>query len=127
MWLPLWSTLYQPGSPGQARRRRVCGIWTTGNRPRRSQHILLARRPPRPLEFTERGLLIRAGQSLWLDAGEPDHLAPFFGFVGDQLAERGRRTRQRHVAEVGETGPQLGIGKTGVDRFVQNLDNLGRG
>ena len=35
---------------------------------------------------------IRVGQSLWLDAGELDHLAPFLGFVGDQLAELGRRT-----------------------------------
>src|SRR5262249_58832808 len=70
------------------------------------------------------GLRIRAGRSLWLDAGEPDHLAPFFGFVGDQLTERGRRTRQRYVAEVGETGLQLGIGKPRVDRLVENLDNL---
>ena len=57
--------------------------------------------------------------------GRPDHLAPFFGFLGNQLAERGRPARQRHVAEVGETGVELGIGKPGVDRIVENLDHLG--
>jgi hypothetical protein len=72
------------------------------------------------------GLPIGGGRSLWLDASEPDHLAPFFGFVGYQLAERGRLTRQRHAAEVGETRLQLGIGEPSVDRFIQNLDNLGR-
>src|SRR5215467_13060258 len=66
-------------------------------------------------------------RSLWLDAGEPDHLAPFFCFVGDELAERGGRSRQWHVSEVGETGVQLGIDKPGVDRCVQHLDNLSRG
>src|SRR5262249_27013291 len=81
----------------------------------------------RPLEFTERELRIMAGQSLWLDAGEPDHLAPFFCFVGNELSERGGRSRQRYVSEVSETGIQLGIDKPGVDRFVQHLDNLSRG
>src|SRR5262245_32838822 len=68
----------------------------------------------------------RAAQSLWLDAGEPDHLAPFFRFVGDQFAERGRRARQQHAAEIDETGRELRIGKPGVDRFVEYLDNLDR-
>src|SRR5215831_6257326 len=55
------------------------------------------------------GLRIRAGQSLWLDTGEPDHLTPFFRFVGDELGERGGRSRQRHVSEVSQTGAQLEI------------------
>src|SRR5262245_57822790 len=38
--------------------------------------------------------------SLRLDVGRPDHLAPFLGFVGDQLAELDRRSRQRRAAEV---------------------------
>jgi hypothetical protein len=37
------------------------------------------------------------------------------------------RSWQRHVSEIGETGLQLGIGKPCVDRFVQHLDDLGRG
>src|SRR5215813_12366611 len=73
------------------------------------------------------GTLDSVGQSLWLDAGEPDYLAPFLCFVGDELAERGGRSWQRHVSEVSETGVQLGIDKPGVDRFVQQLDNVSRG
>ena len=44
-----------------------------------------------------------------------------------QLAERGGRSWQRHVSEIGETGLQLGIGKPCVDRFVEHLNYLGRG
>jgi hypothetical protein len=33
--------------------------------------------------------------SLRLNAGRPDHLAPFLGFVGNELAEVGRRTWRR--------------------------------
>jgi UvrD-like helicase C-terminal domain len=47
----------------------------------------------------------QAGQSLWLDAGEPDHLAPFFCFVGDEPAECGGRSRQRHVQ-----APRVSVG-----------------
>src|SRR5215475_6529452 len=36
--------------------------------------------------------------SVRLDAGEPDHLGPLLGFVGDKLAELGRRSRQRRAA-----------------------------
>ena len=68
--------------------------------------------------------LSKANSSLRLDTGRAYHLAPLFGFVGDQLAERGWLTGQRHVAEVGEAGVELGIDKPGVDRFVQNLDDL---
>src|SRR5215468_6675182 len=70
----------------------------------------------RRLEFTERGIRIRTCQSLRLDAGEPDHLAPFFCFIGDELAELGGRSRQRHVSQVSKTAVQLGIDKPGVDR-----------
>src|SRR5262249_9632047 len=42
----------------------------------------------RPLSISPNGSLwnLKAG-SLCLDAGELDHLAPLFGFVGDELAE----------------------------------------
>ena len=38
--------------------------------------------------------------SLCFDAGELHHLAPFLGFVGNELAKIGGRARQRDAAEV---------------------------
>src|SRR5262249_20909589 len=64
--------------------------------------------------------------SVGLDVGGPDHLAPFVGFFGDQLAELGRRSRQRRAAEVSETGLHLRIGESRVDLFVELVDDLGR-
>src|SRR5258708_15073978 len=64
--------------------------------------------------------------SLRLDAGEFDHLAPLFGFVGDQLSELSRRSRQRHAAEVSETGLHLEISKAGVYCLVELVNNLRR-
>ena len=40
-----------------------------------------------------------------LDVGGPDHLAPFLGFVGDELAEVGGRDREHVATEVGEAAP----------------------
>jgi hypothetical protein len=41
-----------------------------------------------------------AERDLWnipaLDAGRPDHLAPFLGFVSDELTEFGRRAYEHH-------------------------------
>src|SRR5262245_10052533 len=48
--------------------------------------------------------------SLRLDASELDHLAPLLGFVDDQFAELGRRSRQRRAAEIDEARPHLGVG-----------------
>src|SRR5262249_12343676 len=62
----------------------------------------------------------------WLDVGRPDHLAPFLGFVGDQLAELGRRSRQRRAAEVSDTGLHLRIVESRVDLLVELVDDLGR-
>src|SRR5262245_36701623 len=64
--------------------------------------------------------------SLRLDASELDHLAPLLGFIGDELAELGRRSRQRRAAEVSETGAHLGIGERRVDLLVELIDDLGR-
>src|SRR5262245_15258045 len=64
--------------------------------------------------------------SLRLDAGEFDHLGPLFGFVGNQLAEVSRRSRQRHAAEVSETGLHLRVVESRVDLLVELLDDLGR-
>src|SRR5262249_15010593 len=51
--------------------------------------------------------------SLRLDVGGPDHLAPFLGFLRDQLAKLSRRSGQRHAAEVSETGLILGSARAG--------------
>ena len=61
-----------------------------------------------------------------LDVGGPDHLAPFLGFLGDQVAELDRRSRQRRSAEVSETGLHLGVVESRVDLLVELVDDLGR-
>src|SRR5262249_22975402 len=64
--------------------------------------------------------------SLWLDASELDHLAPFLGLVDNQLAELGRRSRQRRAAEVSETGLHLRVVKSRGDLLVELVDDLGK-
>src|SRR5262245_22326607 len=66
-----------------------------------------------------------AAVSLRLDAGELDHLAPLLGLVDNQLAELGRRSRQRRAAEVGEARPHLGVGERRVDLLVELVHDLG--
>src|SRR6478752_5922439 len=61
-----------------------------------------------------------------LDIGGPDHIGPFLGFFGDQLAELDRRSRQRRAAEVSETGLHLGVVESRVDLLVELVDDLGR-
>src|SRR5262249_28914713 len=52
--------------------------------------------------------------SFRLDIGGLYYLAPFLGFVGDQLAELGRRSRQRRAAQGGEAGlPLRGVQSPG--------------
>src|SRR5258708_25696818 len=63
--------------------------------------------------------------SLHRDARELDHLAPFLGLVGDQLAEFGRRHRLRDAADVGKPRHQLGIFQRFPDRLVEDVDDLG--
>src|SRR5262249_36637976 len=64
--------------------------------------------------------------SVRLDAGELDHLRPFLGFVGDELAKVGGREREHVATEVEEPCLDLGIGKASVDLLVELLDDLGR-
>ena len=64
--------------------------------------------------------------SLRLDVGSPDHLAPFFGFFGDELAEVGGRSSTAARYQVGKPLLELGIGKAGIDFFVELVDDLGR-
>src|SRR5262249_26007570 len=74
------------------------------------------------LQFAERDLWNIA--SVRFDTGELHHLGPLFGFLCDQLAELRRRSRQRHAAEVGETGLHLGVGESRIDLFVELVDDL---
>src|SRR5271157_6416067 len=67
----------------------------------------------------------RAAGSLRFDVGRPDHLAPFFGFVRDELTEVGRRSRERRATQVAKASPHLGISKSGVDLPVKLVDGLG--
>src|SRR6266436_863986 len=82
---------------------------TTARRTRAFDHLVAAIRATGFMEYPA-----SEAASLRLDAGEFDHLGPLFGFVGDQLSELSRRSRQRHAAEVSETGLHLEISKAGV-------------
>src|SRR5258708_20877348 len=65
----------------------------------------MIRRPPRSTLFPYT-TLFRS-----LDVGGADHLAPFLGFIANELAEVARRARKHHAAEVGEPGLHGGIGQ----------------
>src|SRR5262245_10863168 len=68
--------------------------------------------------------LARPRQSLRLDVECPDDIAPFLGFVGDELAEVGRRAWKCGGAPLGKPRLHLGIGKGRVDLRVEFLDDL---
>ena len=53
--------------------------------------------------------------SVRLRAREFDHLGPLLGFLGDELAEIGRRAGHHRAAQVSKPRLDLGIGETGVD------------
>src|SRR5215510_11574354 len=57
-------------------------------------------------------------RSLRLDAGRLDHLGPFLGFVGNELAKIGGRARECRAAEVGEPCFHVRICEGRVDLFV---------
>src|SRR5258707_4776113 len=64
--------------------------------------------------------------SIRLDAYELHHLAPFLGFVGDQLFKVGGREREHGATEVGKPRLDLGIGEASVDLLVELRNDLGR-
>src|SRR5262245_64942781 len=64
--------------------------------------------------------------SFWLDAGELNHLGPFLGLIGDELAEIGRRTGEHGTTKLGKPRLDLGIGECGVGVPVELVDD-GRG
>src|SRR5262249_24183913 len=65
-------------------------------------------------------------RSLRLDAREFHHLGPLLGFLGDELAEVGRRTDKRCASETGESRLDIGIGKSRVDFLVELVDDVSR-
>src|SRR5262249_61911868 len=69
---------------------------------------------------------VAAGGSLQLDIGDPDHLAPLFGFVGNQLAEIGGRAGKHRAAEIGELRLEVVIRNADIDGRVQFFDDLSR-
>ena len=54
-----------------------------------------------------------------LDAGVLDHLAPFRGFRGDELAEISRRAAVHDDADIGKPLLDLVVGQRRVDLFVE--------
>jgi hypothetical protein len=64
--------------------------------------------------------------SVRLDVEGPDPLGPLLGFLGDELAEVGRRTLKDRCAQVGKSCLDLGIGEGGIDFVVELVDDLGR-
>src|SRR5262245_14414138 len=74
--------------------------------------------------MTNRGL--RFAGSLRLDVREPDNLAPFLCFGGDELTEVGRRADLYQAAELGEPCLELGIRERRVDLPVELVNDVGR-
>src|SRR5215831_11841507 len=69
---------------------------------------------------------IGTAASVRLDARELDHLGPLFGFVGDELAELGRRACKHCAAHVRKPRLQLRVGEAGIDLLVELVDHLNR-
>src|SRR5262249_39672685 len=84
-------------------------------------------RAPAGLEFAERQLWniwSESRGSLRLETQRLDHLGPFLGFVGDELAKIGGRARKRRAAEVGEPRFHVGVCEGRVDLPVELVDDL---
>ena len=69
--------------------------------------------------------MARAVQSLRLDVGCPDHLGPLLDFVGNELAEVGRRARKHRATQVGKPRLYFEVGEPGVDLSVELVNNFG--
>src|SRR5260221_9776596 len=80
----------------------------------------------RASDFAERALRnIGVGIPLVdFDIGRPDHLAPLFGFGGDESSEIGGRARKRRRTQIGEPRFHLGFGKSNVYLPVQLVDDF---
>src|ERR1700683_4281354 len=65
-------------------------------------------------------------RSLRLDVRRLDHFGPFLGFIGNELAEIGRRAGKWHGAQSGKARRQRGMGEAGIDLLVELVDDVGR-
>ena len=61
---------------------------------------------------------MRPRASISFDIGGADHLAPFFGFIRDQLAEVGGRAGERRAVKGGEPRLHFRIGERRIDLLV---------
>src|SRR5262249_33943783 len=60
----------------------------------------------------------------WLDVGRHNHLAPFLGFVGDELAEISGRASKHRAAQIGKPCFEFWICNADIDFLVQSFDEL---
>src|SRR5215472_14562258 len=75
--------------------------------------------------FAERDLWNIARDRLhWLDVGRHNHLAPFLGFVGDELAEISGRACKHRAAQIGKPCFEFWICNADIDFLVQSFDEL---
>src|SRR5262245_35463822 len=63
--------------------------------------------------------------SLGLYVGCSDHLTPFFGFVGDELAEVCSGAGEHRAIQLCEPGLHLGVVEAGIDLCIQLVENRG--
>src|SRR6476619_102914 len=67
---------------------------------------------------------LASARSLRFDVGCPDYLAPFLGFVGDELSEIGGRAAKHGAAQIGEPRHDLGVRESRVDLFVERVNDF---
>src|SRR4029450_2665127 len=82
------------------------------------------RLPRQRFSATKRYGMSRAGL-LRLDVGGLDHLAPFLGFVGDELAKVCGRDDKQRAPQVGKACLDLRIGEARVDLPVELINDFG--
>src|SRR5262249_54980628 len=72
--------------------------------------------------FAERNLLNIRG-SFRLDVGRANYLSPLGGLLPDQVCAIGGRAGHRNAAEIAKTRFHSGINKSGIDLFVELIDD----
>src|SRR5262245_11879867 len=66
----------------------------------------------------------RLARSLRLDVCELYDLTPLLGFVGDELAELGRRARQNRDPQISQSRLHFGIGEAFIDLLIEPVNDL---
>jgi hypothetical protein len=94
--------LADPPAPPKGRINTLTALLRDSSRRRRAWPPPRGQQRPavRRTGFMERHL--RFTGSLRLDVGRTDHLAPLLGFIGEQLAEVGRRARKHSTPDISE-------------------------